>query len=192
MIFLLPWHYTQQSFCHRHSDHLHCTNRPLTYVLRKDMSTITRRSKVTPLIKNVLNEISRKSYLNHTTWLKFCDGSFTIVTPNNFPWCSGQQRFVWSKTDTFTIMTSISQLINSVFDCRFYSNKHTYMFLFVTHAFWVFIVRICFFVVQCGFIWNHWMGALHVTVGHRYLDRYCSDTVTLLIAVLPQVWKTHC
>jgi len=32
------------------------------------MSTLTRRSKVTPFIKkNVLNEISRKSNLNHTT-----------------------------------------------------------------------------------------------------------------------------
>ena len=26
-------------FCHRLSDYLHCTNRPFTYVLRKDMST---------------------------------------------------------------------------------------------------------------------------------------------------------
>jgi len=38
----------------------------------------------------------------------------------------------------------------SVFDYRFYSNKHTHMFLFVTQAFWVFIVRIWFF--WCG-IW---------------------------------------
>jgi len=35
------------------------------------------------LEKNALNEISRKSNLNLNTWLKFCDGSFTIVTPIN-------------------------------------------------------------------------------------------------------------
>jgi len=36
-------------------------------------------------------------------------------------------------------------IIKSVFDYRFKSNKHTDMFLFVTQAFWVFIVRILFF-----------------------------------------------
>jgi len=34
--------------------------------------------------------------------------------------------------------------IKSVY--RFKSNKHTHMFLFVAQAFWVFIVRICFFL----------------------------------------------
>jgi len=34
---------TQQYFCHRLSEDLHCTNRPFTYVLRKD--TLSRRSK---------------------------------------------------------------------------------------------------------------------------------------------------
>jgi len=33
---------TQHSFFHKLSDHLHCTNRPFTYVLRKDMSTLSR------------------------------------------------------------------------------------------------------------------------------------------------------
>ena len=70
-------------FCHRLSDGRHCTSRPFTYVLRKDMSTLYRRLKCTPFRKNVLNEISRKSNLNRTTWLKFCDRSFTIVTPIN-------------------------------------------------------------------------------------------------------------
>jgi len=46
-IFLLLWHYTT-IFGHRLSDHLHCTNRPFTYVLRKDMSILCRRSKITP------------------------------------------------------------------------------------------------------------------------------------------------
>ena len=48
----------------------------------------------------------------------------------------------------------------------------------------VFIVRIrVYFGVQSEFIWNHWMGALHVTVAHRHLSRQCSETVTLLVAV---------
>jgi len=28
-------------FCHKFSDYLHCTNRPFTYVLRKDTSTLS-------------------------------------------------------------------------------------------------------------------------------------------------------
>ena len=36
-------------------------------------------------------------------------------------------------------------IIKSIFDCRFNSNRHTHMFLFVTQPFWVFIVGICFF-----------------------------------------------
>ena len=45
------------------------------------------------LENNLLNfsEISRKSNLNRTTSLKFCDESFTIVTPIN---CS----VIWCKT----------------------------------------------------------------------------------------------
>ena len=35
------------------------------------------------LEKNVLNKISLKTNLNRTTWLSFCDGSFTVVTPIN-------------------------------------------------------------------------------------------------------------
>jgi len=38
------------------------------------------------------------------------------------------------------------------------------MFLLVTQAFWVLIVRMCFFGVESGFIWNHWIGALHVNI----------------------------
>jgi len=30
-------------FAHTLSDHLHCTNRPFTHVLRNDMSTLSRR-----------------------------------------------------------------------------------------------------------------------------------------------------
>ena len=44
-------------FCRRLADHLHCTNRPFTHVLR----TLSNRSKLTPFRKNFLNEISRKS-----------------------------------------------------------------------------------------------------------------------------------
>jgi len=83
MLYLLPWYYTTIFFCHRLSDGLHCKSRPFTYVLRKDIPPLYRRSKCTPFRQNVLNEISRKSNLNRTTWLKFCDGSFTIVTPIN-------------------------------------------------------------------------------------------------------------
>jgi len=57
------------------------------------------------------------------------------------------------------------------------------MFLFVTQVFWVFILRTWVFDVQSGFIWNHWMGALHVTVKHRHIGMNCSETVTLQIAV---------
>jgi len=70
-------------FCHRLSDHLHCTNRPFTYVLRKYMSTLFRRLKCAPFRKNVLNVMTRKSNLNTTTWLTFCDGSFTIIIAMN-------------------------------------------------------------------------------------------------------------
>jgi len=35
-------------------------------------------------------------------------------------------------------------VIKSVFDYRFNSNKHTHMFLFVTQAFWLFIERYVF------------------------------------------------
>jgi len=61
-IFLLPWHYTTIFFV-IDSEHMHCANRPFTYVLRKDMSTLSRRSKRTPYRKNVLNELSCKSNL---------------------------------------------------------------------------------------------------------------------------------
>jgi len=53
-------------FCHRHSDHLHSTNCPFTYALRKDMSTLSRISKSKQFRKNVFNEISLKSNLNCT------------------------------------------------------------------------------------------------------------------------------
>jgi len=43
-------------------------------------------------------------------------------------------------------------IIKSVFDYRFNSTHHTHMFLFVTQAFWVFIVRICIFSVKSGII----------------------------------------
>ena len=66
-------------FCHRFSDYRHCKNPPFTDVLKKDISTLSRRSKRTPFRKNVPNEISRKSNLNHITWVKFCDGSFAMV-----------------------------------------------------------------------------------------------------------------
>ena len=66
---------TKQSFFHTLPDHLHCTNRPLTYVLRKDMSTLSRRSKRRPLRKNVLNEISRKSKLNRLLDWSFAMGA---------------------------------------------------------------------------------------------------------------------
>jgi len=36
--------------------------------------------------------------------------------------------------------------IKSVFDCRFTSNKHSHMVLFVTQGFWVFIVQIWAFL----------------------------------------------
>jgi len=40
----------------------------------------------------------------------------------------------------------------SVFDYRFNLKKRTHMFLFVTQASWIFILRICFFCVESGFI----------------------------------------
>jgi len=40
----------------------------------------------------------------------------------------------------------------------------TLKFFFVTQAFCFFNVRICFFGAKSGFIRNHWMGALHVTL----------------------------
>jgi len=61
-------------FCHRLSDHLHCTNRPFIYVLRRDMSTLSRRSKRTRFRKSVLNEISRKA-----TWTVLLDWSFAMT-----------------------------------------------------------------------------------------------------------------
>ena len=61
-------------------------------------------------LEKMFNEISRKSNLNRTTWLKFCDGRFTIFTPINCFVIYWKQRFVWSRTDTLTI-TSTSQLI---------------------------------------------------------------------------------
>ena len=56
--FLPRWHY--HLYCHRLSDHLRCTNRPFTYVLRKDRSTLSRRSKRTPFRKNVQRNITQK------------------------------------------------------------------------------------------------------------------------------------
>jgi len=84
-IFLLPSHTTQQSFLpmtfltsslHKSSIHISIEER-YVYIISQI------RSKRTPFRKNVLNEISRKSNLNRTTWLKFCDGSFAVVTPIN-------------------------------------------------------------------------------------------------------------
>jgi len=67
-IFLLYRENTEQYFLsYRLSGHLHCTNRPVTHVLRKDMFVLSRRSKRTPFKKKVLKEISRKSNLNRTT-----------------------------------------------------------------------------------------------------------------------------
>jgi len=71
-------YHKNRSFCYRDthhptiiffrlSDHLHCPNRPFTYVLRKVLFTLSRRSKRSPFTKNVLNEISRKSNLNRIT-----------------------------------------------------------------------------------------------------------------------------
>jgi len=33
------------------------------------------------------------------------------------------------------------------------------------------MVRINFFGVDSGFIWNHWMGARHVAVNNRHLGK---------------------
>jgi len=53
------------------------------------------------------------------------------------------QKYIWNRNYT---------VIKSVFEYRFNSNHHTHMFLFVTQAFWVFIVRICIFSVKSGII----------------------------------------
>jgi len=71
---------TKQYVCHRPSNHLCCTNRPFTYALRKDMSTLSRRSKRTPFRKNVLNEKSRKSKLNRSTAVQDCTKFPTLIT----------------------------------------------------------------------------------------------------------------
>jgi len=55
-----------------------------------------------------------------------------------------------------------NSIIKSVFDYRFNSNKHTYMFMFVIQVSWFLLSIYVFFGVQSGFIWNHWMGAVKV------------------------------
>jgi len=54
--------------------------------------------------------------------------------------------------------TGRGTITKSVFDYLFNSNKHAHVFLFVTHAFWVFIARIWFgFRVQSGlFVITEW------------------------------------
>jgi len=54
------------------------------------------------------------------------------------------QKKIWKRT-----------AIKSVFEYRFNSNKHTHVFLFVTQAFWVFIVRIWILLVCNPFFLNH-------------------------------------
>jgi len=44
--------------------------------------TILSQIKTYTILKRVLNEISRKSNLKATTWLKFCNEGFTVVTPS--------------------------------------------------------------------------------------------------------------
>jgi len=67
-------------FCHRLSDHFYCTNRPFIHVLRKDTSTLSRRSKRTPFRKYLLNENITQKQLEPYYMTKFCHGSFTVVT----------------------------------------------------------------------------------------------------------------
>jgi len=95
----------------------------------------------------------------------------------------------WVQMLIFALQKKIGRgtIIKSVFDCRLNTNKHTHMFLFVAQAFWVFIVRICFFGVQYECIWNQWMGVLHAcecwTQTSWHVMQRDSDSTTLLIAV---------
>ena len=109
---------TQQSLFieqNRLSDHLHCANRrPFTYVLRKAMSTLSCWSKRRPLHR--LEKMFSTKYHAKSTWPVLLDWSFAMgalqyVHVSTVPWSSGQQRCVWSKTDTLTITTSTSQII---------------------------------------------------------------------------------
>jgi len=102
-ISLLPWRYTTAYLCHRLSNDLHFTNRPYTYVLRKNMSALSRRSKRTLFRKNVLNEIPGKSNLNHKK--SFAMGALQKLHRLTVPWSSGQQCFAC------TIRSSTSQII---------------------------------------------------------------------------------
>ena len=70
----------QQSFCHRLPNDLHCTNRPFTYVSRKDMPILSCRSKRTQLRQIFLNEISRKSNLNCNTAVQDCTKFPNLIT----------------------------------------------------------------------------------------------------------------
>ena len=96
-------------FCYKLSNYLQCINRPFTYGLRKGISTPSCRSKCTPFRKNVLNEISGKSNWNRKKG--FALGVLQKLHRLTVPWSSGQQWFIWSKTDTLTITTRTSQLI---------------------------------------------------------------------------------
>ena len=94
----------------------------------------------------------------------------------------------WVQMLIFALQKKIGRgtIIKSVFDCRLNTNKHTHMFLFVAQAFWVFIVRICFF--WCA-IWvylksmNGGPACECWTQTSWHVMQRDSDSTTLLIAV---------
>ena len=124
------------------------------------MSTLSHRPKRAPFRKNFLHEISRKSNLNSGTAVQDCTKFPSLITYvllqiakdihgvcyQRYEKCLQQQKGhpnvnVCAAEKKFERGT----IIKSVFDYCFNTKKHTRVYLFVTQAFWVFIVRICFF-----------------------------------------------
>jgi len=67
-------------FYHGLSDHIHCSNRPFTYVLRKDTLTLSRIKTYT-VYKKCSQRIITQKQPEPCCLTEICEGSFTIVTP---------------------------------------------------------------------------------------------------------------
>ena len=85
-------------FCHRLSDHLHCTNCPFT----SHMYNVEETYGYTLPVENIhcLEKIFSTKYAK-TAWTVLFDWSFVIRALQYFhlltvPWSCGKQRFVWS------------------------------------------------------------------------------------------------
>ena len=104
----------QYIFCHRLSDYLHCTNRPFTHALRKDMSIHSLTDQNVYRLEKMFSTLAKYhakaiwTVLNH--W-GFAMGALQSLHLLTVPWSSGKHRFVLFKSDILTITTSTSQLI---------------------------------------------------------------------------------